>query len=311
MDNFVFGDMGDALGKHNPPKHGVSLFPKVEDIVVSVSATFHPAAELPGLLPLDVILLSQDGVNFYVNSTVLLLASENAFRAMLPVFPVFQPVRDELPVLDIPESSTVLNIILHAIYNMPCAHYSPSFSILVTVVESMPTYGINPKSMILPPTHLFALLLAQAPFFPLQLYALAAHHDVFDLAMPTSSHLLSFPLWRLSDEMGERMGAIYMKRLFFLHVGRGEAFKRIIGPPPDHHSPSTPCDFDSQKELGRAWAQAIARLVWDARPDMSIHSIEIAFRPLAENLTCDLCRDALGVRIKTLTVQWSAVKRTI
>jgi hypothetical protein len=48
--------------------------------------------------------------------------------------------------------------------------------------------------------------------FPLQLYALAAHYDIFDLAVPTSSHLLSFPLSRLSDEMVERMGAIYLKR---------------------------------------------------------------------------------------------------
>ncbi|KAJ7745906.1 hypothetical protein DFH07DRAFT_977003 [Mycena maculata] len=307
MDNFVFGDMGDALGTLTPPNsHAVTPIPEAEDIV-SVSATFHPAAGL-GLLPPDVILLSQDGVRFYVNSTVLLLASENAFRAMLPVF---LPVGNELPVLHIPESSPVLNVILHAIYNIPCAHYSPSFSTLVNVVESMPTYGINPKLTILPPTHLFTLLLAQAPFFPLQLYALAARHDVFDLAVPTSSHLLSFPLWRLSDEMSERMGAIYLKRLFFLHIGRAEAFKRIIGPPPDHHSPSTPCNFDSQNELGRAWAQAIARLVWDARPDMSTHSIEIALRPLAEDLTCDLCRDALGVRIGTLISQWSAVKRTI
>lgn len=72
------------------------------------------------------------------------------------------------------------------------------------------------------------MLLAQWPVFPLELYALAAHFDLLDLAVQTSPHLLALPLSILTDPIVERMGAIYTKRLFFLHLGRADALKRIL-----------------------------------------------------------------------------------
>ncbi|KAJ7122111.1 hypothetical protein C8R44DRAFT_785710 [Mycena epipterygia] len=278
-----------------------------EDTLVSMSTTFFPSAQLRSQHP-DVALLSKDSVYFYVHSNLLLDVSENRFRAMLPVSP---PDGDEPPVLHVPEPAPVLNIILHAIYNITCAHYSPPFDTVVRAVDSMPVYGINPKSNILPSTPLFALLLSQAPLFPLELYALAAHYDIIDLAVPTSSHLLAFPLSDLSDQVVERMGATYLKRLFFLHFGRAEALKRVLQSPPHPHPPTPSCDFHAQKRLSRAWALASAYLAWDVRPDMSTHRIESALRPLADNLPCELCRNALNDRVKNLIVQWSNVKDTI
>ncbi|KAJ7283709.1 hypothetical protein C8J57DRAFT_1293340 [Mycena rebaudengoi] len=275
--------------------------------LVSISTTFFPGAQLRPDAP-NVALLSKDSVYFYVHSDLLLAASENNFRAMLPLPPVDSV---DPPVLDIPESSPVLNIILHAIYELSCAQYSPTFDTLVKAVDSMPIYGINPKSHILPSTSLFTLLLSQAPLFPLELYALAAHYDVYDLAVPTSSHLLAFPLSRLTDVMAERMGPVYLKRLFFLHFGRAEALKRVLLAPPHPHPPTSSCDFQDQKGLTRAWALASAYLAWDIRPDLSTNSLESALRPLAEHLPCELCKNALGDRVKNLIVQWSQVKRTI
>ncbi|KAJ7753903.1 hypothetical protein DFH07DRAFT_744203 [Mycena maculata] len=272
------------------------------EILVSVSTTFYPANQHRPQPP-DVVLLSQDSVGFYVHSDILFRASDNGFRAMLPTF---QLDGDGPPIFHIPEPSPVLNIILHAIYDISCAHYSPPFNMLVNAIDTMSIYGITPKSTILPSTHLFALLLSQAPLFPLQLYALAAHHDMFDLAVPISSHLLSFPLSRLSDEVVERIGAT----LFFLHLGRVEALKRILGTPPRRH-PSTPsCDFRSSNGLGPAWAMAIARLAWDARPGTRrlIHSVETALRPPGAHLTCDLCKDTLDIHIESVIAQWSNVK---
>ncbi|KAJ7095334.1 hypothetical protein B0H15DRAFT_106069 [Mycena belliarum] len=275
--------------------------------LVSISTTFFPAAQHRPHPP-DVALLSKDSVYFYVHSDLLLDVSENHFRAMLPIS---SSDDDDPPVLNIPEPSPVLNIILHAIYDMSCSHYSPAFELLVHAVDSMPIYGINPKSTIVPSSPLFTLLLSHAPLFPLELYALAAHYDIQDLAVPTSSHLLAFPLSRLNDSIVERMGAIYLKRLFFLHFGRAEALKRVLLPPPHPHPPTSSCDFQSQKGLSRAWALASAYLAWDVRPDMSTNTLESALRPLAEHLPCDLCKSTLNDRVKNLIVQWSLVKRTI
>ncbi|KAI6047233.1 hypothetical protein EDC04DRAFT_2887043 [Pisolithus marmoratus] len=176
-------------------------------------------------------------------------------------------------------------------------------------------------------TSLYNLLLFHAPLYPLELYALAASYDLYDLAVPTSSHLLSFSLSALTDEMVNRIGAKYLKHLFFLHFGRSDALKRLLLPPPHPHPPTATCDFTEQKKLTRAWALTSAYFAWDARPwyvlftrsiyitpddepgiDLSTSTLESTFAPLGEHLSCEQCKLALQERLKTLIVQWSVVK---
>ncbi|KAF9534870.1 hypothetical protein CPB83DRAFT_843075 [Crepidotus variabilis] len=287
--------------------------PAVEDAaesntLVSVSTSFYPGAQHLPIQP-DTILLSSDSVFFYVHSHMLLAVSDNNFMGQLPAPPPSQSSQETC--IAVPDDSVHLNIILHAVYDMSCAQYSPSFESLATAVNSLQLYGIQPKTRIAPSRPLFSLLLSYAPLFPLDLFALAASHDLYDLAVSTSSHLLSFPLATLTDEMAERIGPVYLKRLFFLHFGRSDALKRVLLPPPNPHAPTADCDFTEQKKLTRAWALASAYLAWDARPDLSTSTMEAALRPLAEHLTCEHCQQALKDRIKNLVVQWSVVKRTI
>lgn len=230
--------------------------------LVSVSTTFHPAAQLQSAPP-DTVCLSADAVFFYVHANALRQASNNAFHSLLPA-----QSKHPNPVIDVPESSAVLNLILHLIYDLPCAHYSPPFSQLVSAVKRLSYFGIDPMSAIVPNTHFYTLILSHAPLYPLELYTLAANYDLYDLAVSTSSHLLSFPLSSLTDEMAEAIGPVYLKRLFFLHFGRSDALKRILLSPPHPHPPTPSCDFADQKKLTRAWALASAYLAWDARPGM-------------------------------------------
>jgi len=276
--------------------------------LVSLSTTFYPGSRHLTTPP-ETILLTTDSVFFYVHSQLLLAASENRFRQLL--LPSQQPLDEQDPIIHVPENSTVLNIVLHTVYDISCAHYSPSFAAIVTAVNRLSVYGIPPKKRILPSTPLFSLLLSHAPLYPLEVYALAASHDLYDLAVSASSHLLSFPLASLTDEMAQHIGPIYLKRLFFLHFGRSDALKRVLLPPPNQHQPTTFCDFSEQKKLTRAWALASAYLAWDARPDLSTNTMESALRPLSEHLTCEQCQEALNDRIKNLVKQWSMIKMTI
>ncbi|KAG1833074.1 hypothetical protein EV424DRAFT_1015241 [Suillus variegatus] len=283
--------------------------PAEEDTLVSVSTTFFPGAHIHSHPP-DVVLLSSDSIFFYVHTRALLRVSENNFGGLLPLSS--KATNGQLgPVLAVPESSTVLNIVLHAIYDMPCSHYSPSFESLATALSVLTDYGVSLKRHVSSSSALHSLLLSYAPLCPLELYTLAASHDLYDLAVPTSSHLLSFSLASLTDEMADRIGAIYLKRLFFLHFGRADALKRLLLPPPHPHAATNDCDFTEQKRLTRAWALASAYLAWDARPDLSTNAIESALAPLGDQLSCEHCRKALRDRLKTLIIQWSAVKRTI
>ncbi|KAG6817441.1 hypothetical protein H0H87_008609 [Tephrocybe sp. NHM501043] len=293
-----------------------------QDTLVSVSTTFYPGAHHQGALP-DAILLSSDAVFFYIHSSLLLHVSTNSFHFLLPA----QSPKQHDPIIDVQENSAILNIILHAIYDISCAHYSPSFPQLVAAVHRFQFYGVDPKSTILPNSPLYSLLLSHAPLYPLELYSLAANYDLHDLAVSTSSHLLSFPLSSLTDEMAQAMGPIYLKRLFFLHFGRSDALKRVLLSPPHPHPPTPCCDFSDQKKLTRAWALASAYLAWDARPgtkhvlfhhsspnvsmlDLSTSTMESALRPLEDHLGCEDCKESLQTRIKTLVVQWSLVKVT-
>ena len=240
-----------------------------------MSTTFFPGSEHLASPP-DTVLLTTDNVFFYVHSHLLLAASDNRFRELLQ-----QHSNAQDPVISVPENSTVLNIVLHSVYDMSCVQYSPSFSTIITAVNRLAVYGIPPKTRITPSSYLFSLLLSHAPAYPLELYALAASHDLYDLAVATSSHLLSFPLGSLTDEMAQYIGPIYLKRLFFLHFGRSDALKRVLLPPPHLHPPTPFCDLAEQKKLTRAWALASAYLAWDARPgkifylsyDLGLHEV--------------------------------------
>ncbi|KAF8826682.1 hypothetical protein HHX47_DHR5000127 [Lentinula edodes] len=296
--------------------------PSDNNVLVSISTTFYPGANLHSLPP-DLALLSTDSVFFYVHSHIILAASDNNFLSLIPTSSSKE--QSSNMVIHVPELSPVLNIILHIIYNISCSHYSPSFGTLSDAVHRLPSYGIDPKSCITPSTPIHALLLSHAPLCPLDVYTLAAKYDLYDLAVPTSSHLLSFQLSTLTDDTAEAIGPKYLRRMFFLHIGRSDALKRvrskkiqylsqltsgqILLQPPHPHAPTPWCDFADQKNLTRAWALASAYLAWDARPDVSTGFLEAALTPLVEHLSCDLCKQGLKDRIKNLIVQWSVVKK--
>jgi hypothetical protein len=287
-----------------------------------VSTTFFPGSTLEATQP-DVTLVSSDSVFFYVHSHVL-SKSTNQLNSLLPT--TDRELSSQMPVVSIPESSQILNILLHAVYNMQCTHYSPSYEHVSAAVDIISKYGFDIQAHCTPTTPLFNLLLGYAPVIPMDVYCLAGSHDLLELAIITSSYLLSFPLPTIDDDMADKMGSRYLRRLFFLHLGRADALKRLLLQPPVAHLPSPVCDASDQKRLTRAWALASAYIAWDARPskppeacrsspytdrsfaDMTGPEIQTSLTPLADGLDCAQCKLSLRERISTLIAQWSAVK---
>lgn len=238
-----------------------------DQTMISVSTTFFPGAELD-VLPTDLIILSADSVFFYVHEHRIVAASTNDFNSLLPLKEGGQ-LEDVGNILPLRLDSTVLNILLHTIYNISAAHYAPSPDAVISAVESLEEYGLSVKTHLAPATPLYTLFLGTAPHAPIEFYAVAGSYDLYHLAIPISSFLLTFSLASLTDDLVVKMGPLYLKRLFYLHLGRIEALKRLLLPPPQPHVPTATCDFSEQKKLTRAWALASAYLAWDVRPGES------------------------------------------
>lgn len=278
---------------------------------VSVSTTFFPGAHGFPSDP-DLILVPSDSVYFYTHSYVLLSMSNNGFNSMLPVLaPQPRGYFGPGPILAVPELSSVFNIVLHVIYDMPCNQYSPSLDTLIEAVSALKTYGVAAKNVITPGTPLYNILLTHAASRPLDLFAFASQNLLDPLAVATSTFLLSFSLCTISDEVAERIGPVYLKRLFFMHLGRAEALRTMLLPPPYPHTPTPTCDAKQQKCLERAWTLASASLAWDGRADLSISKMKATLTPLGDHLLCKQCEVALNERINVLMIRWSLIKRTI
>ncbi|PPQ97280.1 hypothetical protein CVT26_006673 [Gymnopilus dilepis] len=263
---------------------------------IPVSTAFHAG----GIPHPNTLFLSSDGVLFYVHDKTLLERCPKAFQGYLSS-PVSEG-RGGGRIIQLNAPSAELNVILHALYGTSAAAHSPDTTTLINAVDRMPAFSIPPDSIIRPSTELYGLLLAHAPLRPLDIYALAARYNLSSLASSASTHLLSYDLNTISDDMVKRMGAVYFKRLAVLHLERHRLLKQILLRPPHPHPPTDECGFKEQEKLMRTWALLSAYFVWDRQADLSPSRIRAALASLAEQLTCNLCNKVLEEKIKDAVV---------
>lgn len=157
---------------------------------------------------------------FYVHTAHLLEVSSNSFNAHLPASKTQSTSQSTI---HLPERASVLNVLLHVVYNIPVAPFGPSLDELTAALDVMTKYGLDTERHLARGTELVELFLGLAPLHPLDVYALASKHGLTDLAQRASPHLLSLSLCDISDEVAERTGAVPLKKLFFLHLGRVDA----------------------------------------------------------------------------------------
>ncbi|KAI0315554.1 hypothetical protein OF83DRAFT_1033953, partial [Amylostereum chailletii] len=272
---------------------------------MSISTTFHPGASVSDASPPDLCVSSSDATFFFVHAHRLLAKSSNGFGFLLPTT---LPTGDQ-PILDLPLEAKTLNVLLHVVYNISADSFRPTLDVVLDAMDAMPSYGYAPKAFLTGPSMpLFSLLTTCGPSDPLECYTRAASLDLEAVAVAVSAYIPLLPIWQLTDREVERMGPVYFKRLVFLHLGRVEALKRLLCAPPDAHTSTPTCDLFDQNNLRRAWMLAVSYLTWEPRPGLSASSIELALRPLADELTCRECRSLMSARIKQVQVEWSLVK---
>ncbi|TFK84733.1 hypothetical protein K466DRAFT_214958 [Polyporus arcularius HHB13444] len=222
-------------------------------------AAFGPLFLYKGALP-DILFTTADNVSFYAHRHILQHASTNAFAGLLT------GTGQSLNVL---ESSVVLSIALYVVYALPCDHLSATLATVEAAADALVKYGVPLQSFAAPNSAFYHLVLVQAPYRPIDAYALAAHYGLETLAVAISAHLLAYDLSTITNELAAKMGSIYVKRLFDLHKLRRSALKNIVMNPPAMHIPNLACGTGEQRQLTQAWALAAAEMAWNALPSES------------------------------------------
>ena len=271
---------------------------------LNISSTFFPGAPVDKS-PSNIVIRSSDSVFFYVHRVRLLTASTNSFKSLCRFSSDSKGLDN---VIDLPESAATLNIVLHCVYGLSCSEYAPTLQAIQVAISKMEDYGLSSDKYTTAPSPLSLTISSRIPSEPLQVYTHAASVGDDELATVASSHLLSYALSELTDEMATKMGPVYLRRLFFLQMGRKEALKRLLIPPPTAHADTKDCNGEAQKALTRAWGLATAYIAWEERADMSASFIESVMNPLGDVMTCPACKESLLSRTRELVTRWPQVK---
>ncbi|KAI0681570.1 hypothetical protein C8T65DRAFT_548213, partial [Cerioporus squamosus] len=172
---------------------------------VPSSPAFGPEFVIADALP-DVVLLTADQAHLHVHRRRLLHASANSFAGLL-----VDVTQDRT--VAVPEHAPVLTIALRALYGLPCLHLGSALDDVDLAIEALVKYGVDVRRLAAPSLPLHQLLLSFAPSHPIETYCIAGRHDLEDVALASSSNLLTYDLSMLPDSLIARMGPIYRKRL--------------------------------------------------------------------------------------------------
>ncbi|KLO19879.1 hypothetical protein SCHPADRAFT_898449 [Schizopora paradoxa] len=268
----------------------------------------------------DLVLSAEDSVTFQVHRARLLAASTNGFNAKLPTLKLeesdvkVEPHVETL-ILDVPYSSAVVNILLHAVYKEDglLRVEIPSLTDIYFTICALKEYGIPCNASFSDTSLLFGVMAAHcqtSPLAALEVYALAAAHapDLHHIAVYSSRFLLPLEFARITDEIAVAMGSVYLFRLSQLLVRRTQQFKRLLLPPPQLHEPSSHCDT---RVLREAWTLMTAFLMWYAAPEVKDAVIDDLKDTIIDRIQCKRCREMLEQRLDTLKRAWALVKCTI
>jgi hypothetical protein len=252
--------------------------PDPESQNVQVSSTFFCGA-MDGPFPTDLVLLSSDQVYFFVHSAVLLKHSGNGLTGLLGDDKVY-----------LPENSEVLNLILHAFYNLDPSKFRPTVALMAATLKSLQKYDVSLDSLLTPSHPMSITILHLGIQSPLETFAMVAAFKLEHLAIEVSKKLVSVPLHNLTDDLAERMGPSYLRRLVFLHLGRIERLKQLLMQPRLSHPVTKDCYESDQKRLQNQWKALAVALGWDAQADLSPQRIYSTFTTLLLKTSCDQCQ---------------------
>ncbi|KAF5330184.1 hypothetical protein D9611_010539 [Ephemerocybe angulata] len=270
----------------------------------------------------DVVLLSSDTVLFHLHASKL-----NAAAAPSAAQRTWAS-NTSTPIL-VPEPSPILALMLHTVYATRPASGASPLPTLIAAIDALIKYDIEPRRLVLPGTPIYGALQTHLPTDAYDVYVLAAHHGLEDLAVEASRQALAHPVRDISDAAAARMGATYLLRLYNLYNARKDALRKLLlqGPPfhvaaaaangvngfgaaPAAQNP-VGCGPEGEGRLGSAWEARTCSVAWNLRVDFEPDELRRALEVDGSAFDCLECEEAYEKRVEEVVESWKNTKATI
>ncbi|KAK7692325.1 hypothetical protein QCA50_003950 [Cerrena zonata] len=258
----------------------------------------------------DLVLVSKDAVHFFIRRNRLLKASSNQFAFLLDLY-LDLSFQTPLHPIYLTEDAQTLNIVLHVIYNLSFRLYSPPLEILLQAVQTLGKYGVALDPHVHPGTALYDDIVLKMPYEPLEVYIIAAEHDLFELAQAASGFLLSLSLLSIPRLTSARLNSDYLTMLYNMHLSRTIVLQRLVSRQPEAHEPTSHCGFSEYQALKAAWSVAASGFVLGAGADVSAALIRNTLESLKFSLPCTQCQQCVQRRVSDVLLKWTTTPRTI
>ncbi|KAK7691893.1 hypothetical protein QCA50_005298 [Cerrena zonata] len=286
-DDFIYPSGGDNMNE-NTSEPIIPVESQKEPSSFSMSTAFSAYMNFGDGEP-DVVLMSRDAVHFFVRRNRLLNVSNNQFALLLSPYIDLSFQTAQQPI-QLTEDAQTLNI---------------------QAIQTLEKYGIVLSTHLIPGTPLFDDIVLKTPYQPLEVYIVAAEHDLFQLAQIASGYLLSISLLSIPRMQLSRLNSDYLAMLYNLHIVRTLVLQRLISRPPDEHEATFQCGFSAYQAMKSAWSVATSSFILNANPDVSAALIRNTLESLKFSLPCIRCRKCVQDRVNEILLKWSITPRTI
>lgn len=210
----------------------------------------------------DIILSSTTGVVFNVHREVLRAASEKILQAIDSIATQTPPGKVELP-----ETTDVVEVILHAIYETTDRTHQVPIATLAAAVGSLDAYGLKPMVLVAPDSFLYEQLVGAASEHAFTVFALASQHNLEALAVHVSRLLLTLDIQTVPEEEVATVHPKYLNRLLSLFDYRMERLRALLSESPVPHARTASCE--AEDSVRQVWIAGLSTVLWKSRPGQS------------------------------------------
>ncbi|KAF6744116.1 hypothetical protein DFP72DRAFT_1177218 [Ephemerocybe angulata] len=285
----------------------------------------------------DVVLLSSDTVLFHVHASKLNAAAAPSAGQRTWASNTSTPIL-------VPEPSPVLALMLHTVYATRPSSWASPLPTLIAAIDALVKYDIEPRRLVLPGTPIYGALQTHLPTDAFEVYVLAAHHGLEDLAVEASGQVLAHPVRDISDAAAVRMGATYLRRLYNLYNARKDALQKLLLQGPSFHAAAAAangvngfgaatgsgmldgvtdfaaapaaqspvgCGPEGERRLSKAWRARTSSVAWNLRVDLEPDKLRRALEADGSVFDCLECEEAYEARVEEVVESWRNTKATI